>query len=86
MGGNSRLHSYFNFYGLNSESINKRYYSKAAEFYRMKLKELTDQGISNDKGEVDFLKFEDKPTYEEGREIVISAQRVSCDERGSFVL
>lgn len=40
-----------------------RYFSKAAEFYRAKLRELGDQS-----GKRDIGKLEDRPSYDEGRE------------------
>jgi hypothetical protein len=36
------------------ESVQKRYYSKAADFYRLKLRELSEKGASNEKSIIDF--------------------------------
>jgi hypothetical protein len=49
------------------ETVQRRYYTRAAEFYRQKLKELSEKGASNGKGLIDFTQFSDKPGYEEGR-------------------
>ena len=66
-GGNSQLYNFLNFYDLVQETVQRRYYTRAAEFYRQKLKELSEKGASNGKGLIDFTQFNDKPSYEEGR-------------------
>ena len=62
-----QLYNFLNFYDLTSETVQRRYYTRAAEFYRQKLKELCEKGASNHKNLIDFTQFSDKPTYEEGR-------------------
>jgi hypothetical protein len=47
-----------------------KYKSKAADFYRMKLKELSEKGVSKDGQKLDFKAFIEKPTYDEGRLMV----------------
>jgi hypothetical protein len=64
------------------EPISKRYYAKAADFYRAKLKELCDKGVSKDgsRGGIDFLQIQEKPSYEEGRIIsTFNQPRFSVD-------
>jgi hypothetical protein len=46
------------------------------------LKELVESGISKDK-EIDFLKFDDKPTYDEGIFMIMPAPRFSIDMTSS---
>jgi hypothetical protein len=79
-GGNQQLYKFFDYYDLNSETIQKRYFTKAAEFYRLKLKELCEKGVSKDGKGLDFTTFDDKPNYEEGRVILtINQPRHSVD-------
>jgi hypothetical protein len=48
-----------------------RYQTPACDFYRKKLKELAEQGISKDGKSLDFTSFADRPTLEEGRKIPV---------------
>jgi len=45
-----------------------RYQTVACSYYRKKLKELAEQGVSKDGGKIiDFTTFADRPTNQEGR-------------------
>ena len=60
-GGNLQLSTFFAFYDLNYEPIQRRYHTKAAGFYRLKLRELAEKGVSRDGKELDFTGFKEKP-------------------------
>ena len=64
------MYNFFNLYDLNYETIQKRYHTKAAQYYRIKLKEFVNFGKS--KTDINFDEFLDKPSYEEGRELIYS--------------
>lgn len=68
---------------MNSLHSNKRYFSKAAEFYRLKLKEHSEKRFSkDDEKEIDFLMFNDKPSYDEGRVcLTMNLPRYSLDSQ-----
>lgn len=48
-------------------SLTTRYESLACDFYRRKLKELSEQGISKDGKQLDFTSFADRPSLGEGK-------------------
>eukprot|EP00347_Sterkiella_histriomuscorum_P006395 403352926 len=81
-GGNQNLQEFFGLYDLNSlnqedlsQSPYKKYFSKAAEFYRLKLKESSENYQKNgsqqsrlEKQDLSWmLDLSNRPTYEEGR-------------------
>ena len=74
-GGNSRFHSFLEQYDLQKEPVAKRYNNKATQFYRVKLKELVENGYYKDP--FDWSSIPDKPSYEEGREVLIPHLRTS---------
>ena len=78
-GGNLQLQTFFAFYDLNYEPIQRRYHTKAAEFYRLKLRELAEKGVSRDGKELDFTGFKEKPGYEEGRQPCLTVPRSSVE-------
>jgi hypothetical protein len=47
--------------------MTERYKTPACDFYRRKLKELAEQGLSKDGKQLDYTAFKDRPSYEEGR-------------------
>lgn len=60
LGGNKKLKDFFQNYDLNDESVQQRYNTRAADFYRLKLRS---QGEN--------IPFDEtNPTYEIGREQV----------------
>ena len=62
-------------YDLQEEPPLVRYYSKAAQFYRVKLKELVENGYYNEA--INWSQITDKPSYEDGRESVRPLPRTS---------
>jgi hypothetical protein len=50
-----------------SETVQRRYYTKAAEYYRHKLRELSENRSIRIDVVIDFTQFSDAPSYEEGR-------------------
>jgi len=67
-GGNLSLKRYLAWYKLDDYSLQQRYQTPACVFYRKKLKELAEQGVSKDGGQcLDFTTFADRPSFEEGR-------------------
>ena len=48
IGGNKKLHEYFQNYDLNDESVQTRYKTKAADFYRVQLRTESDNIPLND--------------------------------------
>ncbi|CDW72059.1 UNKNOWN [Stylonychia lemnae] len=85
-GGNNSLKRYFKFYDLNAEPVNQRYFSKAAEFYRQKLKEQCEKPFSQDQYEqFDPINLNDKPNFDEGRIILtMNMARHSVDSNIVF--
>lgn len=57
LGGNKALKDYFQNYDLNEENINMRYNTRSADFYRLKLRCMSEMIPFND----------DAPNYEAGR-------------------
>ena len=60
LGGNQKLKEFFQIYDLNDESVQQRYNTRAADFYRLKLRSIG-ENIPFD---------EQNPSYEIGREQV----------------
>jgi len=65
LGGNKQLSEFFSHYDLNDESVQTRYKTKAAEYYRHKLRNLCEG--------VPFS--EEKPIYDLGREVILEKMR-----------
>ena len=60
LGGNKKLKEFFQIYDLNDESVQQRYNTRGADFYRLKLRSMG-ENIPFD---------ETNPSYEIGREQV----------------
>ena len=75
-GGNLGLSNFFTHYDLIYEPIQKRYHTKAADYYRVKLREAMDTGKQLNE---EFLN-KDRPSYEEGR-LLIQMSRVVSDQK-----
>ena len=67
------MYNWFKRYDLNFEPVQKRYHTKAAEFYRQKLKQSGEEGGLSKNGFRNLLneENEEKPNYEDGREPVM---------------
>lgn len=74
-GGNAQFQKYLEMYDLQEESHLSRYFSKAVQFYRVKLKELVENGYFNER--INWSEITDKPSYEDGRESVRPLPRQS---------
>ncbi|TNV81140.1 hypothetical protein FGO68_gene8908 [Halteria grandinella] len=70
-GGNRQLKKFLEFYGIACMGSPQRYQTMAVEWYRGKLKEMAEQGVSRDGGKgVEFSQFVDRPSVEEGRQVI----------------
>ncbi|TNV81105.1 hypothetical protein FGO68_gene17258 [Halteria grandinella] len=73
-GGNRQLKKFMEFYGIAGIGSPQRYQTVAIEWYRGKLRELAEQGVSRDGGKsVEFSQFADRPSVEEGRQMIGTA-------------
>lgn len=70
LGGNKKLRAYFQNYDLNDESVEQRYTTRAAEFYRLQLRAMCESIPFGDK----------KPSYELGREQIPAEEMRSPEE------
>ena len=70
LGGNKKLRAYFQNYDLNDESIEQKYLTRAAEYYRIQLRQGSEGIVYADK----------KPSYELGREQVPAEEMRSPEE------
>ena len=58
LGGNKKLHEFFQNYDLNDESVQQRYNTRGAEYHRLMLRSMSDSIPFN----------EQAPTYDDGRD------------------
>ena len=70
LGGNKKLKEFFQIYDLNDESVQQRYNTRAADFYRLKLRSMG-ENIPFD---------EQNPSYEIGREQVPQDEARSAEQ------
>eukprot|EP00347_Sterkiella_histriomuscorum_P020751 403336610 len=69
LGGNKSLFEFFQSYDLNEESMQMKYKTKAAEFYRSKLR-CQAEGVPF---------YDEKPSYDQGREVIVEVVRSSSE-------
>ena len=77
-GGNLQFAKFLNIYGLKDQPNSNKYFTKAAQYYRQKLKELIENG--HFKEEIDWEQLADKPSTEEGLEEVLMSKKPSMIE------
>ncbi len=70
LGGNKNLKEFFKAYDLNEESVQTKYKSQAAAYYRSKLRCMV-EGVPFEESE--------KPSYDQGREAVVEVARTQAE-------
>lgn len=70
LGGNTKLQEFFQIYDLNDESVQQRYGTRGADFYRLQLRTMCENIPLSDQ----------KPTYESGREQMPVSEGKSAEE------